>query len=299
MFGYVKMWKPELKMAEYEQYQGVYCSLCKQLGRRYGLPARMTLSYDFTLLALLGMALTPDCPGFEKSRCSFHPGKKCLRCRESAPLLLAADAAVLMTYHKLHDTIADSGFWKGLSARLLLPFASHYARKAARLRPDLAAEMAGFMERQQALEKAGTASIDAAAAPTADMLATLAELCAVSEEQKELLRRFGYCLGRWIYLMDAVDDLEQDAAGGGYNPYLLSLHIKAGDVAAMAEARDYALLTLNACLAECETAYHLLDRYHFDGILQNILQLGMPAEQRRVTAAGRMDDSRGKVWTDT
>ena len=75
MFGYVKMWKPELKMAEYEQYQGVYCSLCKQLGRRYGLPARMTLSYDFTLLALLGMALTPDCPGFEKSRCSFHPGK--------------------------------------------------------------------------------------------------------------------------------------------------------------------------------------------------------------------------------
>ena len=283
MFGYVKMWKPELKMAEYEQYQGVYCSLCKQLGRRYGLAARLTLSYDFTLLALLGMALSPDCPGFEKSRCSFHPGKKCLRCEASEPLLLASDAAVLLTYHKLRDTIADSGFRKRLAARLLLPFASHYAKRAARLRPGLAAEMTDYMQRQQALEEAKTASIDAAAAPTAELLASLAALCAVSEEQREPLRRFGYCLGRWIYLMDAVDDLEQDAAAGGYNPYLLSRQLEDGDAAAMAETRRYALLTLNACLAECEAAYHLLDRYHFDGILQNILQLGMPAEQRRVT----------------
>ena len=58
MFGYVKVFRPELKVCEYEQYKGVYCSLCQTLGKRYGFASRMTLSYDFTFLALLLMAPT-------------------------------------------------------------------------------------------------------------------------------------------------------------------------------------------------------------------------------------------------
>lgn len=69
MFGYVKAYKPELKVRDYEQYKAVYCSLCKTLGREYGLFARLTLSYDFTFAALLRLALSGECPGFHKSRC--------------------------------------------------------------------------------------------------------------------------------------------------------------------------------------------------------------------------------------
>ncbi len=66
MFGYVRIYKPELRMREYEQYRGVYCSLCKHLGSRYGAALRLTLSYDMTFLALLTMALKTEGVGFCK-----------------------------------------------------------------------------------------------------------------------------------------------------------------------------------------------------------------------------------------
>ena len=53
MFGYIRPQKGELLVREFEQYRGVYCGLCKQLGKSYGFAARMTLSYDCTFLGLL------------------------------------------------------------------------------------------------------------------------------------------------------------------------------------------------------------------------------------------------------
>ena len=132
MFGYVRIYKPELKMAEFEHYQGVYCSLCKQLGKRYGVMARMTLSYDFTFLAVFRMALSDTCTGFKKGRCTFNPLKKRTCCCENTHVEFAADAATLLMYHKLKDNMADNGFFHSLPARLLLPFASRAKKKAAK-----------------------------------------------------------------------------------------------------------------------------------------------------------------------
>ena len=106
MFGYVRVYQPELKMGEFEQYRGVYCSLCKSLGKRYGFFARMTLSYDFTFLAVFHMALQKGCAGFRMGRCALNPLKKRMCCRENEEIAYAADAAVLLLYHKLRDTVA-------------------------------------------------------------------------------------------------------------------------------------------------------------------------------------------------
>ena len=46
MFGYVTAYKPELKIKDYEAYKGVYCTLCKEMGKEYGLLSRFLLSYD-------------------------------------------------------------------------------------------------------------------------------------------------------------------------------------------------------------------------------------------------------------
>lgn len=284
MFGYVRIYKPELKMAEFDQYQGVYCSLCKELGKRYGVWSRMTLSYDFTFLAVFRMALTDGCTGFHKGRCTFNPLKKRLCLRENAHVAFAADAATMLVYYKLRDNVADKGFWRGLPARLLLPFASSARKKAAARYPELHDTIAACMREQAELEAAGCSSIDAAAEPSAKMLAALACMDAADEQQRMVLDRFGYCLGRWIYLTDAVDDLPADLETGGYNPYILSRGLKRGDTERVRETQQYALLTLNACLAECIAAYNLLTIHRFDGILRNILEWGMPAAQREAAA---------------
>lgn len=281
MFGYVKVYQPELKMGEFEHYRGVYCALCKQLGKRYGFLARMTLSYDFTFLALFYMALGDDCPGFKKGRCAFNPLKKRTCCCDSPALGDAADAAALLVYYKTRDTIADSGFWKGLMARCLLPFASSGRKKAARAKPELADVVADCMRRQAELEREKTPSVDAAAEPTARMLAYLAAEAARDEREKRILDRFGYCLGRWIYLIDAADDLEEDLRSGSYNAFALSRQLSDGDAGALKAARQYAEGSLNATLAECVAAYNLLDIRRFDGILRNVLELGMPHVQKQ------------------
>ena len=284
MFGYVRIYKPDLKVAEYEHYQGIYCSLCKQLGKRYGFFARMTLSYDFTFLALFRMALDDRCTGFQKGRCLFNPLKKRTCCCDNDHIPFAADAATLLVYYKLKDNIADEGFWKSLPTRFLLPFAAHARKKAQKRQPELEEKIRDCMEKQAALEKAGTASIDAAAEPTAQMLSYLSAIAARDEKERRILERFGYCLGRWIYLIDAVDDLEKDLEEGSYNPYALSRGLKMGDTKALEETRRYSLFTLNACLAECLAAYNLLTIRRFDGILRNILEQGMPSVQKQVVA---------------
>lgn len=281
MFGYVKVYQPELKMGEFEHYRGVYCALCRTLGKRYGLFAQWSLSYDFTFWALLRLSMAAECAGFRKARCPYNPFKKRTCCCDTAQLEAAADAAVLLTYHKLRDTIADSGFVKGLGARLLLPMAARDRRRCARRHPDWDAAVAACMQRQGELEKAQCPSLDEAAEPTAQLLEFLFTMDTRDERQKRVLARLGYCLGRWIYVMDAVDDLEEDLRHGCYNPLALSAGLAEWDEERVRAVREKARLSLNACLAECKAAYELLEIRRFDGILRNVLEWGMPSVQQK------------------
>ncbi len=284
MFGYVRLHKPTITMGEYEQYQGIYCTLCRRLGKLYGPASRLTLSYDMTFLALLDMALDEADPRFCPGRCSFNPTKRCAKAKNTRAIDRAAHIGTILSYYKLRDTLADEGFGKRLGARLALLFAAPAHKRAKKHRPDTDRAVADMMVAQTALEAENAASIDRAAEPFAILLQALAADVANDDKQRQILSRFGYCLGRWVYLMDAVDDLAEDLDKGRYNPYAAVRQLQAGDETAIKDTRDYAALTLNACLAECIAAYNLLDVRRFDGIIRNILELGMPAAMRRVIA---------------
>ena len=284
MFGYVRLHKPTITMGAYEQYKGIYCTLCKRLGKRYGVLSRFTLSYDMTFLALLEMALGAADPAFCPSRCSFNPAKRCLKAQQTAAIDRAADIGTILTYYKLKDTLADEGLLKKAGALCLYPFAAAARKRAVKRLPAADEVVAAMMARQTALEAERCHSIDRAAEPFALLLQTLAAQTATDETQRRILERFGYCLGRWVYLIDAVDDLKEDLEKGRYNPYILARSLTAGDDDALAATRQYAVETLNACLAECIAAYNLLTIRRFDGILRNILEQGMPHMQKRVIA---------------
>ena len=279
MFGYVRIYKPELKMMEYEQYQGIYCGLCRQLGKRYGILARAALSYDMTFLALLRTALDRDgeCPRFAKTRCVCNPFKKCTFCGQSEHVDAAADITALLMYHKLRDSISDDGFFSSLPARIALPFVSLARRRAARRMPEADERICACMSQQSEIERSGNATVDSAAHPFALLLSYIACLTAHSDAERRALDRFGYCLGRWIYLMDAADDLTADVKKGRFNPFKSKTVLSAEE---LAEIRAAAVFSLNACLAECITAYNLLEIGRFDGILRNILEYGLPNVQK-------------------
>lgn len=271
MFGYVRIFKPELKMGEYDHYKGVYCTLCKRLGKRYGTVARLTLSYDFTFVALIYAALADSCTGWKKGRCVYNPLKKCLYCGETAAVDTAADYAMLLLYYKLCDNVADESGFKRFGARLLRGLLSRAHKKAAALHPDEEEWVKTYLARQQELETR-TVSTDEAAEPTAVLTGKLLSSKATEEKTRRVLDRLGYCIGRFVYLADAADDLEKDRKKGGFNP-LLPLYEKEGQAAVNA----FVQASLTGTVSEAKAAYELLEIRRFDGVLRNILWQGLPA----------------------
>ena len=276
MFGYVRPCIPELRVRENETYRAVYCTLCRVLGQRYGLLARLTLSYDFTFLALLRLGLLPSCTGFEQRRCVVNPLKKCNTCKRVGDALDGVAAGcVLLSYSKLNDSVADSGFFKGLGFRFLRLIARLPQKKAARAFPKLAGQVADYEKRQAIIEREGESRPDAACEPTARMLSALFALCGEGEAATRVLSRMGYLAGKWIYLLDAVDDLEQDEKSGGYNVFL-----RLGCDRETAVRR--AVGNLNVCVDELGKCIGLLGLSHYTEIVENIVFLGLPKMQKAV-----------------
>ena len=286
MFGYVKPYNPELRVRELEEYKAVYCGLCKQLGRSFGVFARFTLSYDFAFLAMLKTALDSEiCPETERCACIAHPFCKRIRVRENAAMQMAARAAMISVYYKVLDDREDEGFFRRIGAVLLLPFAKRARRKALAFADGAAAdEAAAKMSAAQGQLEAEKCQIpDAAAEPTANFLAAVLKNCAATAEQAAVLERFGYLLGRYVYLCDALDDLEDDRRRGRYNPFLY-----AGGEAAIA-AKNALFLTT----AELSDDFDLLELHRYEGILENIIRIGLRAEVIRIEKKLKGGDKHG------
>lgn len=294
MFGYVKVFQPELKVREHEAYKGIYCALCQTLGKRYGLLARMTLSYDFTFLALFLLSLRDEQVSFKRGRCPFHPLKKrplcCGEC--TASLDYTADVAMLLVYHKLEDTVCDERFFKRLGARFMRLLYKRDYLLAAKRRPDEAAAAVRYMQAQHEVECDPAVIVDAAAEPTADFLRYLASRQLPDDFDPFEAERFAYCLGRFIYLADAADDLEKDLHSGNFNPYIAAdcgKHTK--DTVWLSSTRQYAAQSLHACAAVCAESLEALPIKRFRGILQNVICAGMPAVITRISQDKQEDNT--------
>ena len=109
VFGYIKAYKPELRLKEWEMYKAVYCTLYKHLGKNYGVISRFTLSYDFTFLCLLNMSLSDCQTDIERKKCAFNPLKKCNYCKNSDDFFdFPSAAAMIMVYYKLLDNTENA-----------------------------------------------------------------------------------------------------------------------------------------------------------------------------------------------
>lgn len=280
MFGYVKVNKGELRVWEYETYKGIYCSLCKKLGKTYGPFARLTLSYDFTFLALLKLSMQDGKNDFKNNSCPYNPFKKCKYCTNAENELdIASGAAMLMVYYKLLDNIDDNRGIKKAFYKLLLPFFKSKHKKAKRLYPEFDKIINEYIIIQGEMEKEECKSLDAVSEPTAKALGKLFEYCSDDSNQKRILNQLGFCIGKWIYLIDCGADLEKDIKNNEYNPLKYELKNNS-DIKAFARERLTPLL--NTCIANAQLSYELLDIKKYKGILDNILYLGLTASQNAV-----------------
>jgi len=261
MFGYVKIHKPPLACGDYDQYRGVYCSLCRALGRRYGPLARLALNYDMTFYALL--ALSREEGAFRRGRCALNPLKRCLYCRGGEEALaLAADVSMLMSYYHWRDKMEDGGVWARLLWAILGLFFLYVGYRARKRAPVAERIIRTAVTAQRLVEQDAAPSLDRCCHPSAHALGAL---CALLDEK---YYRLGYLLGRWVYLADAADDYAGDIRRGRFN--------------AFAAAGSDPEQSLRVTAAELERALEPLECARFRPILENILSLGTQAVQESI-----------------
>lgn len=289
MFGYIKTDKPEMKIKEYEAYRGLYCSLCKAMGKHFGLLSRLTLSYDITFLLLARLSFTGTLPYFESGRCGFNPTKKCSYCRNADEELRYASAvSVMMFYHKVRDNISDSGLFKRLLMYLLLPWAKLKYGKAKRMYPQIAGIIEESMNRQADTEKKNTASTDEAAHSSAEALGRITAYNIDDPEGN--IYRFGYGIGKWVYLTDAFDDIEKDLKEGNYNVFVNKYNLK--ENALSDEIREDITATVNMSSAVFINAYENTEHKTLSPITENIIYEGMHKSLDRILRGETKDKKR-------
>lgn len=286
MFGYVRPNKDELLVKEYEQYKAVYCQLCRVLGRDYGWPCRFFLSYDSTFYAMLALAVTNEGLSPCRERCACNPLKRCRYLEGDGEAYdKAAALTILLAYAKAEDDIADESPLKTLGKRLLRPYLKRKARWARVRYPYLAACTESFMAAQKEAEESG-ASLDPCAEPTAQLLSKVfADIAGEDPKKAEPLKQFGYYLGRWVYLMDAADDLPEDLRTGSFNPFINRLDL--WGKASLTEderkrADEFCNAALNRTAAQMALPLNLLDLGPFTPILENVVHKGLPELQREI-----------------
>lgn len=286
MFGYVRPLRQELKCRDFDLYRATYCGLCRCLRRRYGPLAPMFLNFDFIFLTLLLWDPEDEfvpCRG----RCHANPLVKKPMCPDSPALELAADESVILTWWKLRDSARDDGVVGGLPARVLAAGLYPAYRKAAERRPDFDGVVRACLEELSHLEEACCPSLDRAA----DAFARLLRGAAPSGDgRSRVLSQLLYHLGRWIYLADARDDLEEDRRAGRYNP-VSARYGTQGDDEALKATMDQSLDLMGAALQlgefGCRTP-----------VLENIIYLGLPLVQRAVFDGSWAQIKKQKIWSN-
>ncbi len=213
MFGYVKTDNPNMYVKDAVLYRSMYCGLCKSIGRSCGQKARFALNYDLTFLSIFMHNILDVDVKIEKQRCVVHWLKK----RPVAVPDLLSDRIgalnIILAYHKINDDVSDVG--KGKIKRAF--FKSSY-KKALQKEPEFDAIVKKRFQTLWKYEKENNDSIDMVADPFGNLMVDIVKNIA-GEVFDENLQNLSYNLGKWIYLIDALDDFDDDKKKNNYNVF--------------------------------------------------------------------------------
>lgn len=271
MFGYVTVCEPELKMKDFRKYKSYYCGLCQTLKERHGHLGQLTLTYDMTFAIILLTSLYEADTKNVTHRCKVHPVKK-QNMLQNEFAEYAADMNILLAFYHLKDDWQDekkTGALVGMQAlhKKAEKMIQQYPRQSKVIRRELKALGKLEAENSQHLDE------------TAGCFGRLmAELFVYKQDMwEETLRKLGFYLGKFIYIMDAYDDLEEDLKENHYNP-LKEMYAKYSHQ----EYEKRCGEILHMMMAETSRYFEMLPCLEDADILRNILYAGVWTQYHKI-----------------
>ena len=261
MFGYLTVDRGELKGKDFDRYRAYYCGVCRDIRDTCGEAARLTLTYDMTFLAILLTSLYEGADEQKDVRCILHPVKK-IKVIRNPYTAYAADMNMLLMYHDLEDNWIDDRNVPSLAA--VRAFRHAYLKTAPRY-PRQTKAIRHYLRELHETERRDDAAPENAAKETGTLMAEI--FCCRDDEWADLMRETGFYLGKFIYLMDAWDDMDKDRKNHAYNPFLR--------LPGQAEADESALRLMTMQASGAARAFEALPLLQDVDILRNILYSGI------------------------
>ena len=291
MLGYVKPDKPELKIKEYELYSGYYCGICKSIGKRYGQLPRLALNYDSVFLAILLAGINDAVEHIEIERCFVHPMKKRTILYDSLEIDYAADILLLLAYYKLKDDYQDE---KSIKAAIGTALMKGTFKSLMETAPEKCTYVKDQLSELTRLESEKCPTIVRSAEPFAKLMEEVFDYPGWKKEKNavelsQTFRRIGYHLGKWIYLIDAYDDIEDNLKEKTFNPLIIQFEFdsKKESVDAFKERiRERVERNLVLYLAEIAQSCSHLKFEKNQGLIENILYFGLMRKTEEIMKKG-------------
>lgn len=261
MFGYIIINKGDMKFREFDIYHSYYCGLCQALKERYGRSGQLSLSYDITFFVMLLSSLYEPETEVSKIKCMAHPFEKHLL-RKNKFSYYGADMNLLFTYYKCKDDWEDENKLTRLVYMKMIKKAYrsiyvHYGEKTKRI--------SSLMRELAQEEKCQNQDIDHMAGLFGEIMGEMTT--PENDEWSSSLKKIGNNLGKFIYIVDAYEDIAEDIKKGRFNPLRKRYENP--------EFEEEIKTILTMIMAECCKEFEKLPVIENVEILRNILYSGI------------------------
>lgn len=280
MFGYVRVDKPNILIKDFATYKAYYCGLCKTISKKYfNQLMRLGVNYDIAFLSMLAHNYEDLEPKFRDARCFVHPVGPKFPVVENDPVQeRIVDINTVLGYYKLYDDRRDKGGLRYAAAAGVM--APAYKKARARF-PELDSSLKKLFDELGALESAENPELDALAENSAGILVAVgkAALKNFDADAETLCAN----LGRWLYVVDAYDDMAKDVRQKCFNPFVAKGELSEEE---SAKLNDEVRERLYGYIREIRAAYDRMRIVYSEGPLSNVIYLGLRQKTDEVLQNG-------------
>ena len=265
MFGYLNIEKDKLQEGQQGLWQTFMCGLCFSTKKLYGNYPRVFISNDVNFFNVLFHSVTNTDVTVTNKRCFSHPitARSVLDTTELTDKLSIAN--VLLTYWNIYDDTVDGGSAKKKAALRLFRRSYNKAKKDFVELDEMLAKRYGQLRE---LEQSNCESIDRVAHAFAQLSQDFATLV-LGEHANDYLQTLCYNLGKWIYLIDALDDVTKDLKRHNYNPFVACYGVQS--VEELKSKYNELQFEMFAVLNRIAQSYNDLNLSKYTCILNNVL----------------------------
>ncbi len=271
MYGYIIPDKPNMYIKDFTFFRAFYCGLCKSIGGKCGQIARLSTNYDMTFFNILMHNILGKEVEIASEACILNPVKKKPIVKTDSLTEQIVGINTLMFYYKVEDDFVDGDKARAIA---LAPIVKPKAKKARKNMPEIDKILKKGFSDLRVMEQANETSIDKVSEPFSIIIADVAKII-VGDKFNDYIYNLCYNLGKWVYLMDALDDIDDDFKDKRYNPFLVRFNNYENREQFLQINREEIEYIMMSVYNGIVNNYNKLDVKISEGILSNVFYLGL------------------------